>query len=386
MTIKEALSKAGLPYSKAAARLGIGKSTFSNMVCHGQYPVNREEGLRAMTEELIRAAGIRGSIEWPAAGVRLDRKGLGFERRNGHKPADPREQERQEEIRLMQINRDVLQLFGLRRNPFLNDVEDDADVFRFRGYERVEREIHEAVKQAAMIAVVSESGAGKTTIWDGVAGELATRSDVRLCTPKILSRERMKPDHLTDALLYGLMGEGGKIPHSVEARGRLAHTLLSEAKRNGVTPVLYIDDAHFCDRTTMRLLKSFYELKAGRFRLLAIVLVGLPELQHKLAVFPEVGNRIRLVEVPAVPVEQYLEFKLKRVGSQTGNLFGADGLKAFCDRFRPAKGRPAVGRPLEINAACIRAMFKLHENGGQAGERISAEIVDQLPGGAARRF
>lgn len=150
--------------------------------------------------------------------------------------------------------------------------------------------------------------------------------------------------------------------------------------------MLYIDDAHFCDRTTMRMIKTFYETKVGRFRVMAIVLVGLPELQHKLAVFPEVGNRIRLVEVPPVPVEPYLEFKFRRVGADLKKVFDAAGLKAFCDRFRAGAGRVAAGRPLEINAGCIRAMFKLYDNGAQPGERITAEIVDALPGGAVRRF
>jgi type II secretory pathway predicted ATPase ExeA len=134
----------------------------------------------------------------------------------------------------------------------------------------------------------------------------------------------------------------------------------------------------------LRQLKTFFEEKIGRFRLLTIVLVGLPTMKNKLAEFPEIGNRIRLVEVPPVSVKEYLDFKLKRVGSSIDKIFTADGLDAFLDRFRAPK-RPALAHPLIINATCIRAMVKLSDNGGGVGERITREIVDQLPGQAPAR-
>jgi type II secretory pathway predicted ATPase ExeA len=143
--------------------------------------------------------------------------------------------------------------------------------------------------------------------------------------------------------------------------------------------VLYIDDAHFCSASVLRQLKTFFEEKIGRFRLLAIVLVGLQTLKAKLATFPEIGNRIRLVEVPPVPVREYLDHKFRRVGARLDQVFAPDGIDAFLDRFRAPK-RPALGYPLIVNANCIRAMVKLYENGGQAGEKITREIVDALPG------
>jgi hypothetical protein len=80
-----------------------------------------------------------------------------------------------------------------------------------------------------------------------------------------------------------------------------------------------------------------------------------------------------------VPVKEYLEFKLRRVGFSIDKLFSADGLEAYLDRFR-APRRPALSHPLTINATCIRAMVRLYENGAQPGERITREIIDQLPG------
>lgn len=147
--------------------------------------------------------------------------------------------------------------------------------------------------------------------------------------------------------------------------------------------VLYIDDAHFCNTSVLRQLKTFFEEKVGRYRLLAIILVGIPDLKPKLAAFPEIGNRIRILDVPPVSVEEYLTFKLRRVGSAREKLFDNGGWEAFLDRFRAPK-RPALGRPLMINALCIRAMVQLHRNGAQSGEKITRGIIDQLPGGSRR--
>ena len=137
----------------------------------------------------------------------------------------------------------------------------------------------------------------------------------------------------------------------------------------------------------LRQLKTFFEEKVGRFRLMAIILeLGLPTLKEKLTQFAEIGNRIRLIEVPPVNVEEYLAFKLERAGSGVGRLFDDSGLAATSrDRFRAAPRRPPMGRPLVVNAMCIRAMCRLVANGPAKDERITREIIDQLPGEGSSR-
>lgn len=286
----------------------------------------------------------------------------------------------------MQLDRNVLSLFALRANPFLNDIEADEDVFRFKGYEQVETAIRDAIDQRGFLALTGESGSGKTTIWDGIEAEYAHRDDTVICRPLVKTKESLTPEHLARCLIYGLLGESIVVRANAEDRGRQLSMAL-RAIRSGTMDrkaVLFLDDAHFCGSSVLKQLKTFFEEKIGRYRLLAIVMIGLPELKAKLAAFPEIGNRIRLVEVPPVPVKEYLEFKLRRAGSSIDKLFDASGFDAFCDRFR-APRRPPLGRPLIINAACIRAMVMLHQNGAQPGERITRDIIDQLPGAAPAR-
>jgi type II secretory pathway predicted ATPase ExeA len=365
-------------------------AALSRMVNYGEYPTRRDIGaIKATIQAALSSRGL-GEIEFPAPGLRPN-YGLGIKRGNAGGVALERHvqvrQITQEDIELMQLDRSVLNLFGLRTNPFLNDVEAEEDVFPYKGHAQVEAAIREAIEQRGFLAVTGPSGAGKTTIWDGIEAEYGTRDDAIICKPQLKHKEKLTPEHLCRALIYGLLGEDARIHRDAEDRGRQLSAALRAIRSGAVDrkAILYIDDAHFCNASVLRQLKTFYEEKIGRYRLLAIILVGLPTLKEKLAAFPEIGNRIRLVEVPPVPVQEYLGFKLKRVGSGLDRLFDGGGLEAFVERFKAGR-RQALGYPLIINATCIRAMVKLHENGAQPGERISRAIIDAMPGaGAAAR-
>ena len=372
MTYAEALQAARINLRPMGREIGVSASALSRITTFGEYPIRLgpAETKRRISDYLSKRGIDATEIVWPE---RL--------------PEETKQPSLTEGIELMQLDRNVLTLFGLRTNPFINDIESDADVLHYKGYEVIEQAIHDAIEQRAFLAIVADSGAGKTTIWDGIEAEYGAREDTIVCKPSIKSREELTPEHLARTLIYGLAGDDVKIKTNAEDRGRQLSQALRNI-RNGVQDrkaVLYIDDAHFCSASVLRQLKTFFEEKVGRYRLLSIILVGLPTLKNKLSEFAEVGNRVRLVEVPPIPVQEYLKFKLERVGSTLGRLFEDDGLAAFVDRFRTSTRRPPLGRPLVINAMCIRAMVRLYQNGAQNGERITREIIDTLPGDAPVR-
>ena len=391
MNLKDAIARTHQGYRRIGQSIGLSTSAVSNLVNFGEYPTrsDHEDVKRKLSSALAKHGVTPADIDWPRPGLRPG-YGRGVRRPELNPVATltalDSHQITSEDIDLMQLDRSVLSLFGLRVNPFLNDVEEECDVFQSKGYQAVSQAIRDAIDQRGFIAISAPSGAGKTTIWDGIENEYGTRDDVVICKPALKYKERLSPEHLCRALIYGLAGDDVKIPRDAEDRGRFLSAALRAVRSGAIDrkAVLYIDDAHFCNASVLRQLKTFFEEKIGRFRLLTIVLVGLPTMKNKLAEFPEIGNRIRLVEVPPVSVKEYLDFKLKRVGSSIDKIFTADGLDAFLDRFRAPK-RPALAHPLIINATCIRAMVKLSDNGGGVGERITREIVDQLPGQAPAR-
>ena len=374
MTLGDAMKQARVTLRPLARATGISVSALCRVTSIGEYPVRigEVEAKRRIAKYLTSCGIDVGKLVWPEWTL----------------PAAETEMvSSMEGIELMQLDRNVLTLFGLRSNPFINDVETDDDVHRFRGYEVVEQAIRDTIDQRGFLAICAESGAGKTTIWDGIEAEYGGREDVVVCKPNVKNKEELSPEHLARTLIYGLSGEHIHIRANAEDRGRQLSQALRDIRSSSGPDrkaVLYIDDAHFCSSSVLRQLKTFFEEKVGRYRLLAIILVGLPTLKMKLAEFPEIGNRIRLVEVPPVNVEEYLAFKLKRAGTSLDRFFDDDGFRAFVDRFRVGKRQP-VGRPLLINAMCIRAMVRLYANGAQSGERITREIIDALPGEAPTR-
>jgi type II secretory pathway predicted ATPase ExeA len=393
MELKEAFERSRLPYRKIGREVGMSPAALCRLANYGEYPTRRDANkVKQSISAVLERHGISArAIAWPKPGVRPNygdgarreaTLGVSLERHQSY------ELTKQEELELMQLDREVLNIFGLRANPFLNDVETDDDVFPHRGHDQVMTAIRETIDQRGLLAVLGPSGAGKTTIWDGIEAEYANREDTVICKPQVKSKEQITPEHLARALLFGLLGDNARIQRESESRGRQLSAALRALRNPSLgdrRAILYIDDAHYCSASVLRQLKTFYEEKVGRYRLLAIVLVGVThELKPKLGAFPEIGNRIRIVEVPPVPVQEYLQFKLKRVGSAVERLFDTAGLNAFLDRFRQPRRAP-LGYPLIINATCIHAMVKLHQGGAQPGDRITQGIIDMLPGGGPLR-
>ena len=369
MTLDRAMKESGHTMSSLGRILKISRTAVFRLVKNGEYPAR------------VPSAILRNRINEAFTGIDV---ALPVRTKVFHRIDD--DDVVNEGLELMQMDNDVLKLFGLRRNPFLNDVEEEADVFQHKGLETVAQAIRDAIHERGFLAVVGESGAGKTTIWDGIESEFLHDESLIICRPKLKDKEQLSPEHLCRALIYGLLGEDCKIKGNAEDRGRQLSAALRDL-RMGVEDrkaVLVVDDAHFASTTVLRQLKTFYEEKIGRYRLLTIVLVGLPELKQKLARFPEIGNRIRLVNVPPVPVEAYLRHKLTRVGSSVDKIFDPAGLSAFIERFRE-KRKAAMGHPLIINRTCIWAMSKVNQNAGLPGARVTQAVIDELPSEQAIR-
>lgn len=366
MTIREAVRVTGLSYRRLAELAGVSKSALERLVNGGVLPVRRRAQVMEALAAVLAEHGLgMEQIEMPGA-----------ETLGQTKEAEP-----------MKLDPAIIQHFRFTADPFVNDVEDDADVFRWKTYGKIERQLREAIDECAMVAVVGPVGSGKTTMMDGIEADLVARGDV-ICKPRIKDKEKLSDGHLTRALLFAMTGEMAKIPANAEDQGRLlSRTLLAlrMGHEGGRRVVLYIDDAHHCNAPVLRALKAFHEEKAGRHRLLAIVLVGTEELPKKLYRTPEIGHRTRMVEIPPVFVREYLDFKLKRVGSSVEQVFEPAAAEALFARFRRKPGAPALGYPLEINNVCSQVLAKMWATlDVQQGMKVPARVVDLFGGGTQR--
>lgn len=275
------------------------------------------------------------------------------------------------------------QHFQLFRDPFLDDVQGPDDVYLSADQRYVREAMYQAARSGGFLAVVGESGAGKSTLRKDLIERIKRDGDqLTIIQPATFDKTKLNAAHIADAIIADVSQESPK--RTLEAKARQVQRLLSGSSRVGNDHVLLIEEAHDLSVPTLKYLKRFWEMEDGGFkRLLAIVLIGQPELKMKLderANFDarEVIRRCEVAELQPLNgnLEQYLELKFKRVGKSLDEVFAADAYDAIRARLvqRRAGSAQTISMmyPLVVNNAVRKAMNLAAEIGEP---RINAEII-----------
>lgn len=270
--------------------------------------------------------------------------------------------------------------FRIPRDPFTDEMETDADVFLSDDIRYVRASIRQTAKHGGMLAVVAESGGGKSTLvqdlqeWINTTGEPIT-----LISPYVLgmgrSDRKARPLLADDIIrsVFKVLAPTMPVPQNATTRAAKMHALLTESARIGRRHALVIEEAHDLATQTLKHLKRFYELQDGFKKLLAIILVGQTELGWRLsehdASVREVVQRCEIVRLPPLDnhVEAYLRHKLSRVDVDFDAVMTRDAVDEIRNRLRTsvAEGNRAGQRvsrtvslchPLAINNLVSAAM------------------------------
>ena len=181
--------------------------------------------------------------------------------------------------------------FALFTNPFSGEVTGDADMY-VNGEIRF---VHETVWQAAlggrMVAVIGESGAGKTTMLDDLKERIQRERASMVCIePSVEGMEEsdtkgrtLKSAEIHAAIVLTLDAKAA-VAQTSEKRSRQVKRMLEESMLQGHSHLLIIEEAHALPVPTLNQLKRLHErMRMGRRPMLGILLVGHPELEKKLA-------------------------------------------------------------------------------------------------------
>ena len=243
-----------------------------------------------------------------------------------------------------------------------------------------------AAKQAGFVAIIGESGAGKTTLKrDLIEGIKHAGEPIIVIQPQSIDKARLTTAHLCDAIIEDV-SQGTATPrHSMEAKARQIQRLLTESSRAGNKHCLIIDEAHDLTVPMLKYLKRFWELEDGMRRLLGIVLIGQPELKLKLsernADLREVVRRCEQIELQPLNafVADYLTHKLRRLDVAFEDVFAADAVGGLVARLtRPsADGKQVMSLlyPLIVNNTVTAA---LNEAARLGQNRITADIFNAI--------
>lgn len=282
-------------------------------------------------------------------------------------------------VRHQRLTQEARQHFRILKDPFIDELRSSADVFESEDIRYVRAAVRQTALHGGMLAVVGDSGAGKSTIRKDLQ-EWINSSDapITVIEPYVVNtsagsksgRPLLAAD-ITGAIIRNI-APGKSLRASLESRTDQMHSMLKESARAGRKHVVIIEEAHDLATPTLKAMKRFYELEDGFSKLLSIILVGQTELAEKLseksAEVREVVQRCELVTLP--PLDQslaaYLQHKFKCAGHEMAKVLEPDAIDAIRAVLRRTETRTFGGKrtaqdvskchPLAVNNLVTSAM------------------------------
>ncbi|MDF7669858.1 AAA family ATPase [Orbaceae bacterium ESL0721] len=307
-------------------------------------------------------------------------------------PVDSNEQLTKESVymllRKQTINRDAKAHFRIPRDPFTDEMLDDADVYLSDDIRYVRAAMRQTAKHGGMLAVIGESGSGKTTLRHDLIDWININHEpITVIEPYVLGLEdnevkgkSLKSMDISSAIISAIDPQV-KPKRSAEARARQMHTLLKNSSLSGRKHLLIIEEAHGLPIPTLKHLKRFYELQEGFKKLLSIILIGQTELQTKLSEYnPEVREVVQRCEIVNLKpldfkVEEYVKHKFIRIEIDYKTLFDASAFTEIINRLRVVSSKRGSTEQ-QIRSLCYPlAVNNLISGALNLAARISSPVV-----------
>lgn len=375
LKLKNVLQKAGSKQADLAKALNVSQATVAQIVNHGEWPKSLDAAdLHERIRTFLAAAGVapadltsvfdevdqsdvRERVSAFLAEIGADPADLASvletqvsePRGNAARSISPSKSKTESKEDCMLLRKQTLfpatkKHFGLFRDPFADDaIQSAEDMYVSPDIRYVREAMLQTAKHGGLLAVVAESGAGKTTLMRDLEDRILRENQpILLIKPYVLAMEdndakgkTLKATHIAEALMAAV-APLEKPKSSPEARFAQLHKALKESHAAGYRHCLVIDEAHALPIPTIKHLKRFFELELGFKKLLSIILIGQPELKTKLserdAAVREVVQRCEMVELAPLDggrLDEYLKFKLDRLGKPVGEVIDASGIDAL---------------------------------------------------------
>lgn len=391
LKLKTVMQAARIKQSDLADHLSLSQAAVAQLVNHGQWPRSLDEAdLEMRISNFLIAQGIDEAVLEDAFTEEVEAA-----------PAAPKKktepnftEEESMLLRKQTLLSATRKHFGLFRDPFNDDsVQSHEDMYISPDIRYVREAMLQTAKHGGLLAVVAESGAGKTTLMRDLEDRILREGlSIVLVKPYVLGMEdndqkgkTLKATHIAEALMAAV-APLERPKSSPEARFAQLHKALRESHVAGYRHCLVIDEAHALSIPTLKHLKRFFELEMGFKKLLSIILIGQPELKAKLCErnsdVREVVQRCEMVELAPLEggrLEEFLKFKFERVNNkalaEVVDASGVDALRAKLTMTSNRGGRAesvSLLYPLAVGNLLTACMNLAADIGAQV---VNADVV-----------
>ena len=242
--------------------------------------------------------------------------------------------------------------YGLKENPF-RVTPDPKFVYMGEKHREALAQLLYGVKESkGFIVITGEVGTGKTTMIHYLLGRFNGNGHTKTA---FLFNPKLTVDDFLDYILDDLGIKPQRVGKATQLQA--LHKFLLESYEKEVKVVLIVDEAQGLKPELLEEVRLLSNLETAKSKLLQIVLVGQPELNHTLAqsAFRQLRQRINLrYHLTPLSKKEMVEYIEKRVRTAGGNksLFSD---KAIREIYRRSRGTPRL-----INILCDNSLLNAY--------------------------
>jgi general secretion pathway protein A len=258
-----------------------------------------------------------------------------------------------------------LQFYGLRETPF-SPTPDPKFLFQStRHREALAQLLYGVRERKGFIVLTGEIGTGKTTLLRTLLSKLDRDTHVAYIHNSALQIEGL--------LEYMLQDWGVKSTATTHAQRLFElNEFLIDQHRQGLSPVLVIDEAQNLSLATLEAVRLLSNFETSSQKLMQILLVGQPELRDKLNT-PElrqlkqrIGLRCHIGPLSPEETRLYIRHRLRIAGASDAGIFTDAAIQRITDY--------SEGIPRVVNIVCDHCLLS---GFADSKRRIDAGVVDE---------